>query len=499
MTLSPSSTAPAPELHPHLAQGRSRAAVFGVLWSTLHTLVPTVTSAAVFFIAAFYLSPADFGLVGLAASLVMIALAVSPIAFGEALVQRADLSREHVDSVFWLTAAAAAVLYLPFVVAAGGLARLTGVPEVAAILPILALKIPMELLAAVPSALIVRAMRFRLVALRTTVATLAGSTICLAMLMAGYGYWALVVSQVANSIVVCAMAYWVSGWRPGHAISRTALAEVFRYGIFASGTRMLGTLRLDHLILGTLAGTQVLGLFVFAQRLYTMLTQLVSGAFSSVAHALFSSLQGDTAKTRRGFAIASFACVSISLPIFVFLAIVIEDLVGLLPNPDWHSAVFAVQAFCAMGILASISVVQGAFLKSQGKADWWFYYQLVQQATTLAAILLSYQAGLDAMMMVIAIKSLLIWPVSVAMTARLLDLRILTYLSDFRAPALATLVMAAAVIILMQHWDPGAPLVRFAGVSVVGGAAYLSVLLVLSRARLRDFRDLIRSKGRASP
>ncbi|HID54030.1 MAG TPA: hypothetical protein EYP41_18585, partial [Anaerolineae bacterium] len=82
--------------YPHLSHGRSRAAVSGVLWSSLHTLIPTISSAAVFFIGAYFLSPSDFGLVGFASALVSIAIAFSPLAFGEALVQQTvmDMIRE---------------------------------------------------------------------------------------------------------------------------------------------------------------------------------------------------------------------------------------------------------------------------------------------------------------------------------------------------------------------------------------------------------------------
>lgn len=480
---------------PHLSVGRSRAAIFGVVWSSLHSLIPTLSATAVFFISAHFLSPSDFGLVGLASGFVSFAIAFSPLAFGEALVQRQVISRAHTDSVFWLAAIFSAVLFAAFLITAHKIAALVGQPAMAALLPVLALRIPFELLAAVPNAMIIRSMRFKLIALRTAVATVVSGVISVVMLLNGYGLWALVVAQVSASFVICVMAFWVAGWRPGLGFRLSVLRDLATYGVFASGNRMLNALRLDHIILGTLGGTYVLGLYFFAQRLYMMMTALVSGALSSVSLALLSTLQGDMKKTREAYLMASFVSSAFSMPLFAGLALIVDDLLPFLFDPKWSGAAFAVQAFCALGILACIGVVQSALIKSQGRADWWFYYQLAQQATTATVIFAVFPYGLEPMMMALVAKSYLIWSVSVVMSARLLGFTPVEYLSAFGRPVLATVVMCAAVIIIKTGFpDLGAA--PALGVQVLAGVAVYSVaILALSYDRFAHIRNYLVSKG----
>ncbi|QDY71735.1 lipopolysaccharide biosynthesis protein (plasmid) [Qingshengfaniella alkalisoli] len=457
-------------------------------------MIPVVSSTLVFFVSALYLSPSDLGLFSLASSIVMTVIALSPIAFGEALVQRQSISQSYADSVFWMTMGVGAILFTPFLLAAGPLSRWMGEPAIAALLPVLALRIPLELAAAVPNAMIVRSMKFKMVALRTTIATSVSVVLTLSLLWAGYGYWALAISQVCASLVICVIGFWASGWRPGIEFDLGALRELTGYGLFASGTRMLTTMRLDQIVLGALGGTALLGLYFFAQRFYMMLTQLVGGALSSVTHALLSTLQSDQEKTRQAFGIASFAAGCISLPMFTLLALLAPDVMAVLFDPQWQEASIAVQMFCIIGCIAGISVVQGAFIRSQGRADWWFWYQCLQQLSSIVVILLTYRAGLQTMMIAIIIKSLLVWPVSVVMTTKLLGTGLFAYLRAFIAPAAATVAMTVAVLGLPYLLPGMLPLEALILRWLAAGLIYTAVLSLLAYPQIKNILRIISSK-----
>ena len=175
-----SAPAKAEAFAPHLTRGRSRAAVSGTLWSLLHTVVPNLSSALIFLVGAAFLSPEDFGQIAIATAVVSIALAFSTAAFGEALIQRAELERGHADAVFWLNVAVGMAHAVLLVAVAGPVARWFDAPDLAWLIPLLALKVPFELVAVVPTAMIVRSMRFRLVALGRRSGTGRGR-VCLVM------------------------------------------------------------------------------------------------------------------------------------------------------------------------------------------------------------------------------------------------------------------------------------------------------------------------------
>ncbi len=476
---------------PHPSSGRSRAALFGTLWSMLHTLLPSLSAALIFYLSAAYLSPADFGRLAIAGGLVSVALAFSPLAFGEALIQRKSISSGHADAVFWLDVLVGVIYCAALVLVAHPAATWFGEPDLLWLLPLLALKVPFEMIAVVPNAMIVRSMRFRAIAIRTAIASGVGAVICIALLLSGYGLAALAISQVSVSATTCIVALWVARWWPGFSGQPRHLKELFQYTIFVAGDRMLSTLRLDHLVVGALGGSALLGLLTFAQRVFRILSDLASGALGSVTHVVLSSMQSEKEKAREAFLLVSFASACVGLPVFAGAAFIVDDLIGLLFDDRWADARAATQIFCLAGFLTTLGVVQGSLIRSQGCVKWWFHYQLLQQGTTVLTIALTYHMGVTAIAVAVVAKSFLFWPLSVRKTAKLLECPILEYLKSFSGPAFATAGMTLAIWMMPAEGWSG--VLRM---MAVGSAVYSVLLIVLCRERLTATFSRINSARR---
>lgn len=465
-----------------------------MFWSAVHLALPTLVSGVVFFAGAWFLTPAEFGLFGLAAGIIATVIAISPIGFGEALVQRETLNAKHVDTVFGLTLSYGLLAWAGVSAVAFPVAAWLQEPELAAVILALGLKIPLDLAVAAPSALVVREMRFRAIALRTIVSAGVGGSAALTLLVLGYGIWALVASQLIASLIVLIITLRVARWVPGGWPEMNAARALLNYGAFASGGKMLSSLRLDHIALGALGGTAFLGLFVLSQRIQQMLTTVLTGALASVSHSLLSSLQSDRAKMRRAFFIASFGAAAVGLPVFAGAALVIDDVIRLALSDEWAEAATAAQWFCLLGLLSCVGSVQGSLVKANGRADLWFYYLLIQQVTTLAVIFATYPMGLSAMICAIVVKSYLVWPISVWMAVRALEMRPLQYLRTFVAPIAATTVMTAVVWAVTNASLPSALLLPL---QVLAGAlVYVPILFFLARGRVAELGSIIRKPKR---
>jgi teichuronic acid exporter len=479
----------------HLRTGRARAAIRGAMWAGLNSFAPAVVAAGVFTITSRYLTPAEYGLVALAASISFFAAAVAPAGFGEALIQRKDIDRRHIDAVFWLCVGSALAIYGGLVLLAPMLSRLLGEEGLLALIPLVGLRVIFDQAAIVPSALLARSMSFDKIALRTTAASLVAAAVCVPLLLLGYGIWALALSFVAASVATFAGAILSVSWRPSFTFDRQALRDVSRYGMFASGHRTIQLLNTDQLLIGGLMGTAALGVFGFARRIFQLLNDLIAGALRTVSFTTLSSLQGEHEKLKDAFLFATFASAALSFPIFVGLAAIAEDLVPLVFGAQWREAVPALQGFCAIGLLSCIGVLQSSLITSQGKVAWWMYYQAAQQLLSAVVILALFRYGITVVVLAIAIKTWLTWPVSAALTVRILRLDLLTYARQFAAPALASAAMLASVLMVRHALPEAHPLYGLAADVLTGAAVYSSFLLILAGRRLLRIRDLILKRG----
>jgi len=480
----------------HRSGGRARASFSGVLWNFGNVAVSTLLTLSVFLVTSRILAPADFGAVALATAIVTIAATFVPMAFGEALVQRAELKETHLHTVFWMTGVLGTGAYGAMVWAAPILAGWTE-PIIAEILPILALRVVLDALLTVPVSLIARRMQFRTIALRTTLANALGAIVCLWLVFDGYALWALVMSQLVNSAASLVIAAWAAGYRPRVVFSTPALSELKHFGLFSMGGRMVYEARVDQFLLGLVLGAPALGLFFFARRLFSMLIEASSGIFSPVTNVLIASLHSDAEKRRTAYLVASFASAALAFPIFGGLLAVAPNAVPLVFGQQWNDAIFPVQCFAALGIMNALGMMQASLIRNIGRPDWWFGYQVVVQMSVIPIILIFAPFGLDAIMMALVIRTIILWPVSVRKVGALLDMPVGHYLRSLHGPAIgvaALIPMVMAVPFVLPALGPS--LLLFVQV-LVGASVYALALLATSWARMREIRGLISKRETA--
>ncbi len=468
----------------HVQTKRASAALIGAFWSAINAVVPVLLSSIVFVVSSRYLLPHDFGVIALALSVVSLASAVAPAALGEALIQQFNIKKSHLDTVFWLCITSAIIIYGLLLLLTPIVVEKINQPEVSIFLPLLGLKLIFDLAAVVPNALVARAMSFHLIALRTIVATVISSVICISLLLNGYGIWALAISQLAISIASCIGVFWGAKWLPGFDLGLNELKDLRKYGFFASGNRFIQVMSLDQIIIGSFIGAAPLGIYNFAKRLFQMLNDVIAGALTSVSHALLSSLQNESEKVRDAFLITTFASSIVSFPAFIGLALVVGDVIPLVFGAQWIEAISPTRWFCLIGLMSCIGIIQASLINSQGKSNWWFYYQLFRQVLTISTVLILFNKGVNLIVMVMALQTVIFWPITLVMVSKIINLKVTTYFRQFLEPFLASAIMSVAVLLIAYCMQEYPQQIRLLAEVTVGGLSYCISIFYLSKDKL---------------
>ncbi|WP_108459066.1 lipopolysaccharide biosynthesis protein [Devosia naphthalenivorans] len=484
-----------PATRDHLTRGRASAAIKGTLWSLVSSFVPGALGFLVFLASSRVLTPAEFGIVAFAVSIASIGVAVAPAGFREALIQREKITSVHLDTVFWLCTGAALVIYAALCGSGPLLAQAFGQPQLALLIPLVAARVIFEMAAAVPNALIVRTMSFKMLALRTTVASVVTALVCLGLLWAGLGIWALAFSQLAGSIAACLAALVGARWLPGRQFDMSALRDLRAFGLFSNGSHFITTLNVDQLLIGALMGPNWLGIYSFARRIFQILTDLMSGALNLVSYSLLSSMQREPAKLREAYLLGTFASSVVAFPVFSGLALVAPDLIPFAFGEAWLSAVPVVQAFCVLGLLTAVGILQSSLIRSQGQADLWFYYILGKQAVTVLYIFLFAGWGVVALTTSLVILNCLLWLLAVRMVVKLLDVSVWAYLATFALPVAATLLMWGCGWLVQQELAEAETVVRLGATIGAGAVSYGALIMLLGRGRIGPLLRFLRRRS----
>ncbi len=118
---------------------------------------------------------------------------------GDALIQRKEVTRSHVDTAFWVALATGLLLTALGLILAGPIAGLLKEPDLAPILQVLSLTFVLSAMNSIQIALLRRELAFRSLAIRSIVAAAGGGVVGIVMAVNGFGAWALVGQLVATS------------------------------------------------------------------------------------------------------------------------------------------------------------------------------------------------------------------------------------------------------------------------------------------------------------
>jgi teichuronic acid exporter len=466
---------------------RSIAAFRGVFWSAVNIVVPTAVSLLVFVVTSRLLTPADFGVVALAATIAAAASSIVPSGFGDALVQSMRREPLYLNSVFWLCAVCGVVAYAVLGASASAVARIFGAPLLVQLIPVLGIRVIVDAVGVVPTALLTQTLAFRLIAVRTALASIVAAAISIALVFKGLGIWALVASLLATSVVSVIATFWTIRWAPGFRFSTAALRDLKGYGVYASGTRTLLFLwnQSDQMIVGFVLGAGQLGIYNFSRRIFSIINDVSSGALGAVAHPFFSGIKDNVDRVRTGFMSATFLASILAFPVFIGLASVADRAIPLIFGSQWTGALWPIRILCILGVITCIGTLQAGLINSLGKAKWWFYYQLFTGLVNIPIIAICAPRGTAWMLAIIVAKTYLFWPIPVVMTLRLLRLPARQYLGQFFAPLLAAFFMAVVIygsrMLWFSHMHPALELVCDV---LFGSISYVVVLFVVAKRRL---------------
>lgn len=467
----------------------------GAAWSIAGRAFQFVAGLAALAVVARWVGPEAYGVFALSAvmaGLLEIAVSVAPI---DTLVQRRELRPGHCNASF-LAALAIAICAFGLVAAGADTlaAWLAGGEMLAGILPARAAVFAMSAAAAVPTALLMRAGRFKALAAAGAAAGLVASLTGIAAAIAGAGIWSLVVMEAARLLVSALLVFRLSSWRPGLRFARADVRELagFNAASWAAWCTSYAESQVPRILIAASLGTQALGFFALAQGIFAQVSGvLVVPAYQALMPGL-SRAQGDReAACRLAESVLRGAAV-VAAPAFLGLAAVSGILVPLVLGGKWADVVPVVQLLMLLGLRSSLSTVQIAVVRGMGRAGLHLAAEALGMAMTVAASFVAVRWGLLPLTAALVAKGFLMGLPYAFLVRGLTGLSLGRQLRAFAGPAMAASSMALVVLAFVSWTPPALPAFASLVAAVsLGVGAYVAFLGVFAPETGRFVRAVL--------
>lgn len=469
-------------------------AVKGVAWSAVQKWGNQVISFGVFFVLARLLQPEDFGLVAMAAVFTAFIQIFLDQGLSQAIVQRADLQPDHLDTAFWVSILTGGLLTIIGILLSGIIARIFDEPRLQPVVAWMSLTFFLASLTSTQMAILQRELNFKVLATRTLLASLCGGVVGMTAAWLGYGVWSLIAKELVGAAVGVIVLWRVSSWRPGWRVSTRHFNDLFGFGINLVGIRVLSFLnqRSDDFLIGYFLGPTALGYYAVAYRLIFILVSTVTGITESVTFSTFSRLQQQPERLRQAYYQVIEFTALFSFPTFIGLALLAPQVVPIVFGEQWLPSVSLLQILAFAGLVITAMNPNGSVLYAMGKPSWVFGLMLVGTIVNICGFIVVVQHGVIAVAAVFAFVQYGFVPVWFYLMHRALSIKLTNYIKLFLTPLVGSLTLILLTLIF-RYFSPNG-LSSFWSLilsSIAGGGIYLLIIKVTKPTLLFRLHKLI--------
>jgi len=462
----------------------------GLVWTSAAKWAVQVTTWASTILVVRLLAPRDYGVVGMA---VVFLSALQPFCdwgIAAAIVRDRTLVRLQISQLNGVALSLGVLGSLVIAAAAVPIAGFFHEPELRRVIPVIGVTFVLSALRTVPSALLVRDLRFRSLALIETSEALCGSIITLALAMIAHSYWALVAGQLGGRAIGALIAVRLNPVPISLKMSGAAIGSSLRFGgwVAASTLAWYAYSNADRAIVGRAMGEAALGAYTIGMTLAVMPVEKIGQMYQRVAEAVIAQIQSDRNSVTRYLLGITESVAAIAFPLSVGLALVADQFVDVILGEQWRPAIVPLQLLALASVPRSLDQLLGQVLVVTGHArenarSMGLAVLILPVAFVLAALAGWGVAGVAA-----------VWLVGHPAIVISRQLRIVLKVTGASAGAYAralwpasssTVLMAAAVFAMRASTDDWTSDGTALGATIAAGAlAYAAALYGFHRARV---------------
>ncbi len=469
-----------------------RSATRGARWTGASTVVRVIVQVAQLAVLARLLEPSDFGLMSLAGVAVAFGQAFGDFGLSNAIIHYQDATRRELSSLYWVNLFAGVAVFAILWACAPLLVHVfhdaERLPPIVRVVALVFVLIPLGQQFQV---LLERDLHFRRLAVVEMTANVAGAAAGIGGALRGMGVWALVASLLVTTTVrsLLLVASGWSRWRPSAVFDPRACGRFLRFGAWQMGERSLNMLgqQLDRIIIGATMSTTQLGYYDLAWRLVIRPYQILSPVFTRVAFPVFSRVQHDLERVRKGF-LEMIEVVSTAMGgIYGAIAALAAPYVLLQLSGDYGPTIVLVRILAGVGFLFAVGTPMGSVLLALGRPDVGTRLNALRTALFAAVIAAGARHGAVGVAVAILVAMVVVMvPVGFAVRARVMRLAARPYLAAV-APAVVVPFVAAmaghAASMAVLHRMGATGSAAAAASMFAGGLGYAIVWVGWMRAR----------------
>ncbi|MBW1833473.1 MAG: lipopolysaccharide biosynthesis protein [Deltaproteobacteria bacterium] len=478
-----------------MPDGLKNKTLHALFWSSFERIGQQGIQFIISIILARLLLPEQFGLIAMLTIFMAIAQSFINSGFGQALIQKQDVT--HIDecSIFYFNIFvgffAAGLLCL----AAPWIAGFYNQPLLVPLTCALSLNLIINAFGLVQITLLTKHIDFKTQLKVSVIATVISGTIGVPMAFNGFGVWSLVAQSLSSNLFRTALLWLFNTWRPSLAFSLVALRGMFAFDSKLLCAKLIATIfnNIYLIVIGKMFSAADLGFYSRAKGLQQLPVANISGIVSRVTFPVFSSVQDDKPRLKRGVRKALLTLAMLNFPLMIGMGVVARPLVMVLLTEKWGPCIPYLQSLCVVGMLYPVHLINLNVLTAQGRSDLFFRLEILKKILVVIAISVTYRWGIIAMIYGQIVTSCLGYFLNAYYTGKMLDYPITEQIQDL-IPSLALAGIMGLGVYALKYAHIANQLALLSAQIITGIVLYAVLCYIFRISSFMDVIEMVKSK-----
>ena len=379
-----------------------------LLWVALDKFGNYAASLLIGIILARLLGPEVFGIVGIILVFMSIANIMATAGLRDAMIRKKMPDQNDYATMQLVNLIISICVYLIIYLTAPLLAVFFDLPELASLLRVYCLVIIIQSFAFTKGIRLVKAYRFRRIAIISMLSTFVAGIIAVGMAFAGYGVWSLVAQGLINW-TLRVILYFI--FEAGFTLrfSKKSFLEMWNFGSKMFVVEITAEIfqNINRAFIGKVFSASALGLFSKAETYKDVFSKNISFTFISVYFPMLSDIQDHPVRLKE-----QYIKMMKNLTFIVFVAMFTlmgsaNTFIIVLIGEEWIEAVDILRILCIAGLAKPITSLNTNLLKVMGRSDIILKNQVAIIIFTTCNLFIAYFFGLHSLVIGIGVYSII--------------------------------------------------------------------------------------------
>jgi len=368
----------------------------GTFWSFIERFSTMGIQLLCTLVIAQFLSPSEFGLIGMMSIFLAFSSILVDAGFGQAIIRDNNVSDIDCSSVFYFNILLGIIIYAVVWFCAPIIARFYVEPQLTALVRVSFLSLVIQSFSVVQQARLFKSVNFATVSRVSLISVIISGIIGIVVAYVSKNVWALVCQSLSYSLLRAVLLWVFSSWMPQRGFSYSSIKKYLKFSLNLLGSNLIAAItdNLANLFIGKSYSAQVLGNYTIPDKLQRSIAGTLSFSIHRVSYPIMSSFQDDDDHLRNYSQNVVGMAFYIIAPIMLFLGMESEDFFNLILPPAWKEAAGYFKYMSIIGAIFCFADINMDILLVKGKSDWVFRIEVVRKTLLVTALVIGIKSDL---------------------------------------------------------------------------------------------------------